>query len=49
MKASGIKLHDDKCSFLKSEVRYLGRLVSKNGYRPDLKDTMALEKFRCRF
>ena len=47
LKAHGIKLRADKCNFMKPEVRYLGRLVSANGYRPDPKETVALEKFRC--
>ena len=44
--ARGIKLRGAKCVFAKQEVRYLGRLVSENGYRPDPEDTIALEKFR---
>ena len=47
LKARGVKLRARKCSFFKQEVRYLGRLVSKNGYRPDPKDSVVLEKFRC--
>ena len=43
----GIKLRADKCVFAKQEVRYLGRLVSGDGYRPDPADTEALEKFRA--
>ena len=35
-----------KCHFFQQEVRYLGRLISKDGYRPDPADTEALEKFR---
>ena len=46
LRAKGIKLRADKCFFFRKEVRYLGRLVSKNGHRPDPKDTVALEKFR---
>ena len=42
----GIKLRGAKCVFAKQEVRYLGRLVSGRGYRPDPEDTAALEKFR---
>ena len=42
----GVKLRADKCKILMEEVRYLGRLVSKNGCRPDPEDTKALEKFR---
>ena len=44
--ARGVKLRGAKCVFAKQEVRYLGRLVSENGYRPDPEDTVALEKFR---
>ena len=47
LKLCGVKLHPDKCVFLKQEVRYMGRLISRDGYRPDPKDTVALEKFRC--
>ena len=35
-----------KCAFAKHEVRYLGRLISANGYRPDPEETTALERFR---
>ena len=46
LKSRGIKLRADKCILFKQEVRYLGRLISKEGYRPDPVDTEALEKFR---
>jgi hypothetical protein len=46
LKDKGIKLRPDKCVFAQREVRYLGRLVSGEGYRPDPADTAALEKFR---
>jgi hypothetical protein len=46
LQSKGIKLRADKCFLFKEEVRYLGRLVSKNGHRPDPKDNIALEKFR---
>ena len=42
-----MKLKADKCNFFKYEVRYLGRLISGEGYRPDPKDIAALEMFRC--
>ena len=46
LKARGIKLRAEKCEFMKQEVRYLGRLISGDGYRMDPADTEALEKFR---
>ena len=46
LKEHGVKLRAEKCEFAKMEVRYLGRLISGNGYRPDPQDTQALEKFR---
>ena len=42
----GIKLRAEKCHFAKPEVRYLGRIVTAEGYRPDPKDIAALEKYR---
>ena len=46
LKSKGIKLHVEKCEFVKQEVRYLGRLVSGEGYRADPEDVKALQKFR---
>ena len=46
LRSKGVKLRAEKCHFLKREVRYLGRLVSGDGYRMDPADTEALEKFR---
>ena len=44
LKAKGVKLNPNKCSFFKKEIRYLGRLISGNGYRPDPEDVRALDK-----
>ena len=46
LKSKGVKLNVKKCRFCLPEVRYLGRLISENGYRPDPEDIKALEKFR---
>merc|ERR1712074_31015 len=46
LKKKGIKLNAKKCNFFKREVRYLGRLISEKGYRPDPADIEALEKCR---
>ena len=46
LKEKGVKLRVDKCEFIKPEVRYLGRLVSAEGYRADPEDVKALQKFR---
>ena len=46
LRSKGVKLRVDKCFFAMTEVRYLGRLVSEKGYRPDPEDIKALEKFR---
>ena len=45
--SKGIKLRAEKCMFAMREVRYLGRLISSEGYRPDPADTVALETFRA--
>lgn len=44
LRLKGVKLNLKKCHLFKREVKYLGRLVSENGYRPDPEDTKALDK-----
>ena len=46
LKEKGIKLNAKKYYFFKREVKYLGLLISKDGYRADHEDLIALEKFR---
>ena len=44
LKEKGIKLNPLKCDFFRNEVKYLGRLISNEGYRPDPENSTALEK-----
>ena len=44
LREKGVKLNLKKCHFFKEEIRYLGRLISAEGYRPDPKDVEALDK-----
>ena len=43
MQAHGVKLRPNKCELFRGEVRYLGRLVSADGHRPDPSDIMAVK------
>ena len=40
----GVKLNLGKCHLFKKEVKYLGRLISEHGYRPDPENTKDLDK-----
>ena len=46
LRIKGVKLNAKKCSMFRRELRYLGRLISDKGYRPDPADVKALEKCR---
>ena len=46
LREKGAKLRVNKCAFVKPEVRYLGKLMSARGYKANLEDTKALQKFR---
>ena len=38
-----LKVNLDKCNFVKTEVKILGHLVSKQGIRPDLKKVKTIQ------
>ena len=44
----GIRLKPSKCNLFKGEVKYLGRIVSSDGYRMDPKEIAAVEALRCK-
>ena len=44
LRRKGVKLNSGKCELFKREVKYLGRLISENGYRPDPENVAALDK-----
>jgi transposase InsO family protein len=46
LRTKGVKLRADKCFLFHEEVKYLGRLISKHGHRPDPKDASVLDKFK---
>ena len=46
MRSFGMKLRPSKCELFKQEVKYLGKIISKDGYRPDPKDIVAVEALR---
>ena len=38
----GVKLNPDKCNIFANEVSYLGRIISKDGYRMDQNNVEAV-------
>lgn len=45
VRAAGLKLKPSKCQFLKSEVKYLGHIVSAAGVRPDPAKVECVKEF----
>ena len=45
LKSKGIKLNVSKCNFYKQKVKYLGQIISKDGYQANPDDAVALENF----
>ena len=39
LREAGFKMRVAKCDFMKSEIKYFGRVVSAEGIEPDLKAT----------
>ena len=46
LKEKGVKLKASKCKMFKSEVTYLGRIITKDGYRMDETNLTAIQKFK---
>ena len=46
LQEKGIKLKPSKCNLFQKEVKYLGRIVSSEGYRMDPEETAAVEALR---
>ena len=45
LQSAGLKLKTTKCSFMQTQVEYLGHIVSKHGVSVDLKKTEAVKEF----
>ena len=46
LRAHGVKLKATKCKFFQKEVRYLGRIVSEEGYRIDSENVNAINSLK---
>lgn len=45
MRAAGLKLKDSTCHFAKSQLRYLGHVVSADGIKPDDEKVQAVQNY----
>lgn len=45
LRKSGLKLQPDKCEFLRTEVAYLGHIITCDGVKPDPKKIEAVQNF----
>ena len=45
LRQANLKLQPDKCEFLKSEVTYLGHIISRDGVKPDPRKLEAVHHF----
>ena len=45
LRSKGIKLNVSECNFFIQKVKYLGRIISKDGYQADPDHAVALENF----
>ena len=46
LRSKGIKLNVSNCNFFKQKVKYLGRIISKDGHQAYTDDAVALKNFR---
>ena len=42
LRSNGVRLKAKKCELFKQEVKYLGQIISADGYKPDLSNTDAI-------
>ena len=42
LREAGFKMRVSKCNFMKCEIKYLGRIVSADGFKPDPKTVSKL-------
>ena len=45
LSAAGLRLKPSKCEFFKSQIAYLGPIVSKDGIETDLKKISAIKEW----